>query len=351
MSKKKTIALILAAVIVLGFIIGGIIRNNDIKNASDPVATEDISSPKRLINPLTGEKLDKDISSARPYCIMINNHAVARPSVGLSHASIIYEALVEGDITRLMAIFSDVEGFDIGHIRSCRPCYSDLALAYDGIYVHWGASSYTYNYLEQCGIDNIDQLKLGDAPGFFRESGSTAMEHRAMINGTKLSEYAKAHNRIEHEDGYDTSYGLSFAENAVNQCEKESANFTVQYINSTKTEFIYNEDKQCYNAYMSGTEYKDRTDSTFIDIANVLILNVPYKIVDNVGKPLKDMDLTGSGTGYLATGGKYVEINWSRNDLADNFHYTLTDGTPLNLSVGRTYICIAPLDMGGSVTW
>ena len=56
------------------------------------------------------------------------------------------------------------------------------------------------------------------------------------------------------------------------------------------------------------------------------------------------MELTGSGTGYFFTGGKYVEINWTRADRADNFHYTLKDGTPLNLSGGKTWISIAPLD-------
>ena len=349
MSKKKTIALILAAIIVLGFIIGGIIRNNDAKSDSNPVETEDVSAPEQLINPLTGEKLDNDISSARPYCIMINNHAVARPSVGLSHASIIYEALVEGDITRLMAIFSDVEGFDIGHIRSCRHYYVSLAQAYDAIYVHWGSSNIGDDYLNKYKIDDIDQLKLGDAAGFYRESGNTAIEHRAMVNGTELSEYVKAHNRVDHSSDYDKSYGLSFADNAVEQCTNSSSEFIVQYLGSTKTTFKYNPDKSCYNAYMSGNEYIDRTNDASIDLANVIVLNVAYDVVDDAAH--KDMTLTGSGTGYFATGGKYVEINWTRDGVDDNFHYTLTDGTPLNLSIGRTYVCIAPLDKGGSVTW
>ena len=56
------------------------------------------------------------------------------------------------------------------------------------------------------------------------------------------------------------------------------------------------------------------------------------------------MNLVGSGTGYFCNGGKYVEIKWERADRNDNFHYTLTDGTPLALGVGKTFISIAPLD-------
>ena len=46
------------------------------------------------INPLTGETVETDKSSARPYCVMINNHPSARPCKGLANASIVYEALV-----------------------------------------------------------------------------------------------------------------------------------------------------------------------------------------------------------------------------------------------------------------
>lgn len=351
MNKKKTIALIIALIVLACIVIGVAKGSKGDKKPVEETPTPEVTEPveKALINPLTGEEVDEDISMNRPYCVMINNLSPARPSIGLSNSSIIYEVLVESNITRLMAVFNDVDGFDIGHVRSCRHYYVSLAQAYDGIYVHWGAYKLGYKYLKEIGYDNIDQLTLGNEPGFFREDGNTAIEHRALVHGTKLAEYAKAHNRMEHEDGFDTSYGLSFSKDAVKQCDKESDEFKVQYAGSTATVFKYDKDKKCYNAYMDGKEYKDRTDDTSIDINNVLILNAGYKVLN--AKGYKDMDLTGEGYGYFATGGKYVEIKWTRDGTDDNFHYTLADGTPLDLSIGRTYICIAPLDMGGNVSW
>ena len=61
------------------------------------------------VNPLTGETVSEDASELRPYCVMINNHPAARPAIGLSQASIVYEALAEGGLTRMMAIFTDVD--------------------------------------------------------------------------------------------------------------------------------------------------------------------------------------------------------------------------------------------------
>jgi len=41
----------------------------------------------------------------RPLAIMINNHTEARPQFGLSKADLVYEAVAEGGITRMLAFF------------------------------------------------------------------------------------------------------------------------------------------------------------------------------------------------------------------------------------------------------
>ena len=41
----------------------------------------------------------------RPLGVMVENHLDARPTLGLSRADVIYEAVAEGGITRFMAVF------------------------------------------------------------------------------------------------------------------------------------------------------------------------------------------------------------------------------------------------------
>lgn len=300
------------------------------------------------INPLTGEAVSEDKSDLRPYCVMINNHQDARPAVGLSQASIIYEALAEGGITRMMAVFNDVDGITIGTIRSSRPYFISMAQAYDAVYVHAGGSEQAYSDIKSLGINNIDGVRgsrSGEASSYYRDKTRLSMgknlEHTLFADGTKLADFAENNYDLKHASGYDTTYGLSFAEDAASQCTKDSKDFTVYY-SGYSTNFKFNADKKCYNAYISGEEYIDGGNNSSIDFANVIVLNIPTKTVDNYGR--QAMEMTGSGHGYFFTDGKYVEINWTRADRADNFHYTLTDGTPLNLSVGKTFISIAPLD-------
>ena len=300
------------------------------------------------INPLTGETVEADASSARPYCVMINNHPDARPCVGLSQASIIYEALAEGGITRMMAVFNNVDGITVGSLRSARPYYISMAQAYDAIYIHAGGSEQAYSDIKSLGIDNIDGVRgarSGEASCYYRDQARLSqgknVEHTLFADGSKLASFAANNYELKHTDGYDTSYGLKFSADAVSQCTSSAADFTVPY-GYYKTTFKYDADKKCYNAFISGTEYTDGGNNSSIDLANVIVLNIPTKTIDSYGR--QAMELTGSGTGYFFTGGKYDEINWSRADRADNFHYTLKDGTPLNLSIGKTWISIAPLD-------
>lgn len=308
------------------------------------------------VNPLTGEPVDEDISAPRPYCVMINNHSSARPCKGLSKASIVYEALVEGSITRMMAVFNDISTVDVGYIRSARPYYISLAQSYDAIYVHCGGSTQARSDIREYGIADIDATYGHAGSAWVRDPdrvGKVSYEHTLYAKGDQIAAYAEKTFRQEHESSFDTTYGLNFADDAVNQCSKDSTDFTVFYYgkqggSNTSTEFKYNSERKAYNPYIKGVEYTDG-NSTHIDFANVIILNVATKTVD--GKGHQEMNLVGTGNGFFCTGGKYVEIKWSRANRSDNFHYTLADGTPLNLSAGKTFISIAPLDSTDGVIW
>ena len=59
-------------------------------------------------------------SKSRPFAVMINNISVARPlQSGLQDAYIIYEMIVEGGITRYMALFLDQDTERIGSSYIC----------------------------------------------------------------------------------------------------------------------------------------------------------------------------------------------------------------------------------------
>ena len=58
---------------------------------------------------LTGEYVSPAIGQRRPVAVMLNNIQAAVPQAGIANAGVVYEAPVEGGITRLMGIFEDYD--------------------------------------------------------------------------------------------------------------------------------------------------------------------------------------------------------------------------------------------------
>ena len=84
---------------------------------------------------LTGKIVDEEIGRTRPYAIMLNNIYGAVPQAGIERADVVYEAPVEGAITRLMGIFEDYDGLEkIGSVRSCREYYVHFAKEFDALW-------------------------------------------------------------------------------------------------------------------------------------------------------------------------------------------------------------------------
>ena len=69
-----------------------------------PVIGEREAVDGQMQSYLTGEWKDEEVVRRKPIAVMIPNNAPAMPQYGIANADIIYEAPVEGRITRLMGI-------------------------------------------------------------------------------------------------------------------------------------------------------------------------------------------------------------------------------------------------------
>lgn len=300
------------------------------------------------VNPLTGEGLHEDISMNRPIAIMINNIKQAQPQVGVSNADVIYEIQAEGGVTRMLAIFQNVEDIEsIGSIRSLRSYYLRIAQSYDAILIHAGGSTEAYNDLAATGWDHICgvQGNYSISP-FYRDSSRMqyGTEHSMFATGSGILKCIEDKGfRTEHKDGYD--YGYTFSEAANEQCTEDAEYVKVIFNSGKNTSFTYDEENSVYSAYQFGSRYQDNgeVDMTF---ENLIILYADMSVYDGYGRI--SVDLLTTGTGYFMNDGKYTEITWSKENYEDPFTLTLPDGTPLDFGIGKSYFAI--IDNGdGSV--
>lgn len=318
-------------------------------NAPDGLVTP---TPDALeyTNPLTGEEMREDISKNRPVAVMINNIIKAQPQRGVSNADMIFEIPAEGGVTRMLAIFQDVSGIkSIGSIRSLRSYYLQVTQGFDAILVHAGGSEEAYTDLRTTGWDHIDGV-MGNyhVDPFYRDRDR-------MANGTEHSLFAVGDKILEsiEDSGYETQheadfeYGYSFSEDAGAQC-KTKADYAKVIFNSGKnTSFVYDDKTGLYTGYQFGERYQDdgKTDLTF---KNLLLLSAGMNVYDGVGRLSVDFDK--GGTGYFICEGKSVEIEWIKSSDDVGFEFTLKNGTPLDLGIGKTYIGIYDKN-AGSVTF
>lgn len=112
----------------------------------------------------------------------------ALPQLGVSQADIIYEALAEGGITRMLGVFQSVEGVgDIGSVRSARDYYVSLALGHDAIFLHAGGSPGAYTAIDNWGVSAFDCVN-GPYEGtlFWRDQQrrkNMGLEHSVLTSG------------------------------------------------------------------------------------------------------------------------------------------------------------------------
>ena len=94
----------------------------------------------------------------RPIAVMIDNHNGAWPQAGLNQAYMVYEIIVEGGETRLMALFKGVTVDKIGPVRSSRHYFLDYAMENDAIYAHFGWSPQAKSDISKYSINNINGI-------------------------------------------------------------------------------------------------------------------------------------------------------------------------------------------------
>lgn len=296
-------------------------------------------------NPLTGLDVDAEYVKNRPYAIMINNIDLAQPLLGVSQADVMYECLVEGGITRILAVFQTPKDVaQIGSIRSARPDFINIAQGLDAIYFHIGGSSQAQQMLKNTSIDSFDLGNYTDM--MWRDQqrmNNLGPEHSALTSGQKLiAGVLDDATRTKMKSSYTFKQEFSNDKSQV-LAGVDAKNITATFSNYKNTNFLYDEDEKEYLVYQFGTPQMDANAGVQNSRKNVIILNVNSYQIDDEGH--MGMDLVGHyGDGKYISMGKSIDIKWSKTSETEPIRYKTSDGQDLIMIPGQSYICTIPLD-------
>jgi hypothetical protein len=143
--------------------------------------------PNCLPRNIDGVLVEHGLENLYPIGIVIDNHPDARPNYGISEAGLVYEAKVEGNITRYLAFFATDKKIEkIGPVRSARPYFLDWVEEFSSLFVHCGGSP---EALARVAKDNIFDLnEFYNADTFWRGEKKQA-PHNIYTSSEKLNNF------------------------------------------------------------------------------------------------------------------------------------------------------------------
>ncbi len=336
MMNKKIIAFLLVVIMVLCVGCG----KKNVITETEPATTaptETVVEKEYYVNPLTGVKEfeNQSISKRRPVAIMVNNLSTAqRVQTGVGEADIVYETEVEGGITRLLAVYQDVDKVErIGTVRSARYAYIDLAMGHNAVYIHHGAD----NVYAGPHLNDVDRIEINSGKYGQRVSNGLSYEHTLYTYGDSLWEGIKSTFETKN-DSVEMWQNFVSEDEAVIPTEGTANSVNVPFSTSYQTKFVYDEDTGLYVRNFNSTVPTDYLTGEETKVKNVVVLLTSIGYYSN-GKH-RQISLN-SGSGFYVTNGGYQKINWSKGNASSPFVFTNTDGTELEMNAGNTWVCIA----------
>lgn len=293
------------------------------------------------ISVLTGLPISEEAYNRRPVGVMISNIKSALPQYGISEAEIIYEAVVEGGICRQYAIFQDFATEKIGPVRSARHYYLDFAFDHDALYVHYGQSPQAQKAFRDLKASNMNGI-LGsiDALMCYRDPNRRAPHSTFTSFEGLMAAWDYVNYRVEPKNE-NTKFAFDAEFENINASEPASS-IILDFSNYHKPWFEYNEDEGVYYRYQFSEAQIDANNNEQLKFKNIIVQYTSYSAIPGDTEGRLNADLVSSGDGLYITEGKAYNITWSKASHHEPTKYLFTDGSPLIMNPGKTFVNIYP---------
>ena len=146
MSRRTQLIAGAGVVAVIALVVGGVLMFRSGEEAEDTATTvpETTTTTERVPGPtapLTG--LEDPTGAVATRCavsVKIGNTADAHPQTGVGAADVVYEEVVDGGITRLVAVYQSTAPEQVGGVRSVRPTDQYILWPLRGVFAFSGGN-------------------------------------------------------------------------------------------------------------------------------------------------------------------------------------------------------------------
>ena len=291
-------------------------------------------------SPLTGLPIPPERATLPILAVMVENAPLARPQSGLSKADIVYEATVEGGITRFMALYQSEEADVVGPVRSARTYFAEIVREYDAWYAHVGGNADALVLISKYKLNNLDQFRISKP--FWRDA------QRQRERGFEHSVYADTNKLREYVSVEATSFlPWTFTPEAEAKDRGVAGSFVVPFSTPTyDAMWDYSPASNTFKRVLAGhVAFTDAKNGEQIEVKNVIIQYVNMEPMPNPARGDEgalNMELIGSGSGILLRDGKSIPLTWKKTKTGERTQYSDASGNPLAFAPGKIWVELAP---------
>lgn len=307
----------------------------------------------------------------RAIAVMIDNHSGAWPQANLEKAYIVYEIVVEGGETRLMAVFKGQDLEKIGPVRSSRHYFLDYALENDAIYVHHGWSPQAQSDIPKLGVNNINGIQES-SKDFSRVKDKSA-PHNMFTSTASIIKIAERKgyettsskdsilNYVAYEFDLGDKYEVKVPKTEVAENTNVEAGNVQEVVEGTvatlamsvtiphsklqTVKYEYNEETKRYTRYARNKLQTDYVTGEPVTTKNIIITMCDnYTLTDSENKGRQGLKNIGTFDGYYITNGKAIQIKCTKTDRNEQTVYKDLEGNEIDVNDGNTFINICPTD-------
>jgi len=291
----------------------------------------------KTVWPLTGVEATK-VTKRPTLSVKIENSTDARPQTGLQDADMVWEEVVEGGITRYIAMFNSTLPKEIGPVRSVRPMDANIIAPFGGMLAYSGGQRPFINRVLDAGIQSVVPTVAGG--GFYRTSTRAAPHNMYASPKDLLARAAKGHKAAPDVQ---FSYADSVADSTAATAGKDAKTLSVTLTPIGHPTWHWDAKTSTF-LRSEGTTPAVSSDGTRFSATNVVVLRVQLETTryhDPIGTPVPETIVIGSGKALVATGGKAVEATWTKKNAKSQFVLKV-DGKKLDLAPGKTWFELMP---------
>ncbi|WP_315098916.1 DUF3048 domain-containing protein [uncultured Cellulomonas sp.] len=293
--------------------------------------------------PLTGVAV-AEVSTRPALAIKIENSTEARPQTGLDQADVVWEQVVEGGISRFVAVYQSQVPAEVGPIRSVRPMDPAIAAPLHGLIAFSGGQQPFVQALKNSGLQTIS-MDAG-AGGFYRKKGVGPAPHNVYGTPQTFWDQADGNHSAAPAGQFVVARTADKASAVVSG--GPASTVAVRLSGFSRPTWTWDAGSATWLRAEGDAPAMLRSGAR-IAATNVVTLKVRLidsGTIDPAGNPVPETVLEGSGDATVSSGGRTVTGTWTKASTDAVLALTTADGAVLTLAPGTTWVELVPVDSG-----